>query len=64
MSCGQEQTRNNVSKLNPIIVKEVARVWTHGDKKINKALRRYGVIAEMMEDYRDAACKYYNEHYA
>lgn len=53
-----------MSKLNPIIVKEVARVWAHGDKKINKALRRYGVIAEMMEDYRDAACKYYNEHYA
>lgn len=64
MSIGHDKTRNDDTvALNPIIVREAARNWDEGDKKVNKVLRRYGVIPSMIQKYRTAAESYYQAVY-
>lgn len=63
MNGGQSKTRNDTAELNPIIVKEAARNWEAGEKKVNKVLRRYGVVPSMIEKYREAAEEYYKATY-
>lgn len=65
MNIGQNRTRNSTEgdKLNPIIVKEAARNWGDGEKKVNKVLRRYGVVPSMIQKYRTAAETVYQRVY-
>lgn len=62
MDNGQEKQKSDI-RVNPIIVKEVARIWTFGEKKVNKVLRRYGVIPSMREVYKSRAENYYKKYY-